>query len=210
MTAAALAAEIRRRVPGQGRFIAALAGPPGAGKSTLAGRLVAELGRGARLVPMDGFHYDNAVLDARGLRARKGAPETFDAAGFVAMVRRLRAAGDTGDNTGGEVAIPVFDRAADLSRAAADVVTDDDRILVIEGNYLLLDRAPWTALHGLFDLTVFLSVPEAELERRLIRRWLDHGLDPDAARARALSNDMPNAALILRESIPADLTVTPV
>ena len=197
MTPDGLAQEIRRRAKGQGRFIAALAGAPGAGKSTLAATLVAELGTGARLIPMDGFHLDNAVLDARGLRAVKGAPQTFDAAGFVNLMQRLR--------VGGEVAIPVFDRAADLARAGAETVTDADRILVVEGNYLLLDQAPWRDVP--YDLTVFLDVPKPELERRLVQRWLRHGMAPDAAQARALSNDIPNAQLVLRHSRGADLTV---
>jgi pantothenate kinase len=197
MTPAELAKDIRRRAAGQGRFITALAGAPGAGKSTLAAAVVAELGAGARLVPMDGFHLDNAVLDARGQRAVKGAPQTFDAAGFVSLMQRLRA--------GGEVAIPVFDRAADLARAGADIVTDADRLLVVEGNYLLLTQSPWRDVS--YDLTVFLDVPERELERRLIQRWETYGYAPDAARARALSNDIPNARLVLAQSRPADITV---
>ena len=114
---------------------------------------------------MDGFHYDDAVLDARDLRSRKGAPETFDAAGFIHLMRRLR--------TEPEVAIPIFDRAMELSRAAADVVGPMDRLLVVEGNYLLLDENPWPELAPLFDLTVWIEVPEAELDRRLVARW-DH------------------------------------
>ena len=158
MTPMALAAEIRLRASGRGRFITALAGAPGAGKSTLAEAVVAALGAEARVVPMDGFHYDDAVLNARGLRARKGAPETFDVQGFLTLMQRLRA--------GGEVAIPVFDRALELSRAAADIVSDAHRLLVVEGNYLLLDEAPWTGLAPYFDLTGFIEVPEAELDRR--------------------------------------------
>lgn len=199
-TAAALAGTIRDRA-GAGRFIVAIAGPPGAGKSTLAAAVVAALGPGARLVPMDGFHYDNAVLIARGLLPRKGAPETFDAAGFVALIRRLR-------TDEAEVAIPVFDRAADLGRAGAEVVRPEDRILIIEGNYLLLDEPPWDALAPLFDLTVALEVAEEELERRLVRRWRDHGLSPEAAEQRARSNDLPNARRMREGSRPADLTIS--
>jgi pantothenate kinase len=181
------------------RFITAIAGAPGAGKSTLAEAVVAELGLGARLVPMDGFHYDNFVLEPRGLLPRKGAPETFDAAGFVAMVARLR--------QGEEVAIPVFDRSVEFSRAAADLVSEEDRLIVVEGNYLLLEEAPWSRLAPFFDMTVFLNVPEAELERRLIRRWLDHGYDTEAARAKALSNDIPNARRVARSSRSADVVI---
>lgn len=194
---AALAAAIRARAGGRGRFITAIAGPPGAGKSTLATGVAAALGHGARVVPMDGFHYDNAVLARRGLLPRKGAPETFDLDGFAVLLRRLRA--------GDAAAIPVFDRAADLSRAAADVVAAEDRLLVVEGNYLLLDEPGWRDLAPLFDLTVAIVVPEAELERRLVRRWRDHGLDAAAAAARAQANDLPNARRVVAGSRPADL-----
>lgn len=199
MTPEALADEIRRRAEGRGRFITALAGPPGAGKSTLAAALAAELGAGARVVPMDGFHYDDAVLVARGLRSRKGAPETFDVAGLLTLMGRLR--------DGGEVAIPIFDRTLELSRAAADVVTDGDRLLIVEGNYLLLDEAPWTGLLPSFDLTVFIEVPETELDRRLLERWAHHGKTPAEARAWIDGNDMPNIRRVTRGSRPADLVV---
>lgn len=204
MTPEALAGVIRqraagKRASGQGRFITALAGPPGAGKSTLAEAVVGALGAGARVVPMDGFHLDNQVLDARGLRARKGCPESFDALGFVHLIRRLRAED--------EVVIPVFDRGLDLARAGGDVVRDEDKLLIVEGNYLLLDAAPWADARPLYDLTVALDVPEAELERRLIRRWLDHGHDPAGAEARALSNDIPNARRVLRDSVAAEIVI---
>lgn len=201
MTPQALAEEIRRRADGRGRFITALAGPPGAGKSTLAAAVVAALGPGARVVPMDGFHYDDTVLIARGQRARKGAPETFDVAGFLNLMRRLR------DDTETEVAIPVFDRTMELSRAGADIVTPDDQFLVVEGNYLLLDENPWTALGDYFDMTVFLDVPEAELERRLIQRWLDHGKTEAEAVAWIASNDLPNALRVTRGSRTADAVI---
>lgn len=198
MTPEALAAEVRRRA-GTGRFVVALAGPPGAGKSTLAEGLAAALQPGARVVPMDGFHYDNAVLDARSLRKVKGAPETFDVAGFLHLMQRLRA--------GGDVAIPVFDRSIDLARAGADVVTDADRFLVVEGNYLLLNEAPWTDLAPFFDLTVFLDVPEAELERRLVQRWLGYGRSPQDAHDWTWSNDIPNARRVVRGARPADVVI---
>jgi pantothenate kinase len=197
MTPDGLAALIRERAQGKGRFITALAGAPGSGKSTLAHDVVAALGAGARVVPMDGFHYDDAVLNARGLRHRKGAPETFDALGFVHLIQRLRA--------GEEVAIPVFDRSMELSRAAADVVTDQDQFLVVEGNYLLLDQSPWTALTPLFDLTVFLDVPLAELDRRLVARWAHYGKTPDEARAWIDGNDMPNIKTVINHSRDADV-----
>ena len=199
MTPAMLAQEICRRAEGQGRFITALVGAPGAGKSTLAAALVAELGAGARVVPMDGFHLDNPVLEARGLLARKGCPESFDALGFVHIVQRLA--------TEAEVVIPVFDRKLDLARAGGDVVRAEDRLLIVEGNYLLLNAAPWTLARPQYGLTIALDVAEAELERRLIQRWIDHDHTPEAARARALSNDIPNARRVLGESDPAEIVI---
>ena len=200
MTPAQLADKIRRKVQNtQGRFIAALAGPPGAGKSTLAAAVVEALGPDARVVPMDGFHFDDAILNARGQRSRKGAPETFDVAGYRHLLSRLR------DED--EVAIPVFDRLLELSRGSADLVTKDHRILVTEGNYLLLNESPWTDLADFFDLTVMIDVPESELDRRLLERWAFFGKTPEAARAWIDGNDMPNIRRVTRGSVPADITV---
>ncbi|WP_186418830.1 nucleoside triphosphate hydrolase [Bosea sp. CS1GBMeth4] len=194
-----LAARIVARARGLRRIVVALAGPPGAGKSTLGERLLAALPAGeAALVPMDGFHFDNAVLDAMRLRDRKGAPETFDCAGLAATLKRIRA---------GEapVAVPVFDREADLARAGAAMVPAEARYVLVEGNYLLLDRAPWSGLAPLFDLTVFLDVPMAELERRLLARWADLGRGEQAARAWVEGNDLPNARLVIAGSRRADI-----
>ncbi len=200
MSPAELATEIRRRADqSQGRFIAALAGPPGAGKSTLAEALVEALGADARVVPMDGFHYDDAILNARGQRNRKGAPETFDVAGYRNLLSRLRAED--------EVAIPVFDRALELSRGSADLVTKDHRILVTEGNYLLLNESPWTDLAGFFDLTVFIDVPEAELDYRLLDRWAFYGKTKQEARDWIDGNDMPNIRRVTQGSRAADIVV---
>jgi pantothenate kinase len=200
--AAALPAPTRARPAVAARFLVAIAGPPGAGKSTVSDALLAALeaaapGRAA-LVPMDGFHYDDAVLEARGLLARKGAPETFDVDGFAAMLARIRAGGR-------EVAVPVFDRNLELSRAGARIVGPEAGIVVVEGNYLLLDEAPWRDLAGSFDFTVFLDVPEAELRRRLVERWLGYGFDPAAARLKAEGNDLANAARVLRARRTPDL-----
>lgn len=181
------------------RRLIAIAGAPASGKTTLAAELAEALGARAILVPMDGFHLDNRILDARGLRPRKGAPQTFDGAGFVHMIRRL-ASED-------EVVIPVFDRTRDIAIAGASVVGPETEIAVVEGNYLLLDEEPWRALRPLWDLSVYLKVPEDTLRARLIQRWLDHGLNPQAAEARATSNDLPNALHIARHSSEADIVL---
>lgn len=197
-----LASDLRERAHGQDRFIIAIAGPPGAGKSTFSDALFAALDRrepgSAVVVPMDGYHFDNIVLGERGLLARKGAPETFNVSGLACDLGRIRAGG-------GEVAVPVFDRALDLARGNARFVRPAHRLVLVEGNYLLLDAPPWNALAPLFDLTLMLRVPEAELRRRLVERWLTHGLDASAALTRAEENDIANAHLVLAGSRPADI-----
>lgn len=199
MTPVELAEIIRGRAQGKGRFLIALAGPPGAGKSTLAAELVSALGQGAKAVPMDGFHYDDAVLNARGARARKGAPDTFDAQGFFHLLKRLRVED--------EIAIPLFDRDLEISRAGADIVAAADRLLVVEGNYLLLNEAPWPEAAALFDLTVWIDVAEDELDRRLQARWAQYGKTPAEARAWIDSNDLPNIRRVTQNSRAADVTI---
>ena len=188
--------------PSGGRCLIALAGPPGSGKSSLSAPLVAELtrrGRPAALVPMDGFHLDNRILNARGLLPRKGAPETFDAAGFLALITRLK--------HGEEVIAPCFDRDRDIAIAGAVEIPASTETAVVEGNYLLFDEAPWRSLAPLWDLSVFLDVPEKELRRRLVNRWKDHGLDDRAALERAEGNDLANARRILAARLPSTMTI---
>lgn len=188
---------------GFARFIVGVAGPPSSGKSTLAAKVCEALvkaGETAAVVPMDGFHFDDAVLNARGHRPRKGAPFTFDAAGFEVLLQRIKAREP-------EIAIPVFDRTMELSRAAAYIVDANVKFIVVEGNYLLLSRPPWSGLRGLFDFTVFLAVSREELRRRLTRRWLNHGFDTAYAENWIASNDMPNIAEVLENSAPADLRI---
>lgn len=194
-----IAARIVERAHGLSRIMVALAGPPGAGKSAMSEHLLAALPAGeAALVPMDGFHFDNAVLDAMGLRQRKGAPESFDCAGLAATLRRIR----SGE---GPVAVPIFDREADLARAGAAIIPAEARIILVEGNYLLLDRAPWSELAPLFDLTIVIDVPITELERRLLARWIGLGRSEEAARAWVEGNDLPNARLVIEGSRRADI-----
>jgi pantothenate kinase len=198
---ASIAAAIFKRAGKSPRCIVAIAGPPGSGKSTLAERLLQVLPENsAAVISMDGFHYDDIVLNARGLRPRKGAPETFDYRGFAALLKRIRASEP-------EIAIPVFDRSVELSRAGAAVVGSDVKFILVEGNYLMLDEEPWSALQGLFDFSIFLDVPRGELERRLMERWRGHGKSDEDARAWIASNDMPNIERVLARRLRADLVV---
>ena len=200
---ASIAAAIFKRAAGAQRFVVAIAGPPGSGKSTLAQRLNVVLPEDASaVVPMDGFHFDDVVLDSRGLRPRKGAPETFDYAGFAALLKRIRA-GEP------EIAIPVFDRSMELSRAGASIIGSGVKFVLVEGNYLLLDEEPWSALSGLFDFSIFVDVPRGELERRLLERWRGHGKSDEDARAWIASNDLPNIERVLARRRQADLVIGP-
>ncbi|EAR52508.1 hypothetical protein OG2516_05353 [Oceanicola granulosus HTCC2516] len=181
------------------RVMVAVAGAPGSGKSTFA----AELHRRLSLqkvrcaaIPMDGFHLDNAVLEARGLKLRKGAPETFDSLGFLNAMRRLR--------EGDEVVLPIFDRTRDIAIAGAVVVEPSCQVVIVEGNYLLFNERPWLALAPLWDISARLDVPVAELRARLIQRWLSHGLSRTAATQRAERNDIPNALRVVEKSLEAD------
>lgn len=184
---------------GPQRHLVALAGPPGAGKSHLSDALLAAL-PGAALLPMDGYHLDDGLLAARGELARKGAPQTFDLDGFAVMLDRLAA------DDGREVLVPVFDRRLEISRAAARAIAPEARLILVEGNYLLLDRPGWRDLYRRFALTVMLDVPEPVLRARLAARWRD--LPADQARAKLEGNDLPNMELVLSASRPADLMLT--
>lgn len=186
------------------RLLIAIAGAPASGKSTLAEALVHALNNDAQdcaaLVPMDGFHLDNQILDERGLRSRKGAIETFDADGFAALIERLAPGGR-------DVIYPMFDRSADHAIAGAGCVRSGTRIVVIEGNYLLTDRAPWRDAAAHYDLRILVDVVEQALEERLVQRWLDHGLDKAAAIKRAHENDLVNARFVIENSCDADLVL---
>lgn len=153
----------------------------------------------AAVLPMDGFHLDDGVLETRGWRARKGAPHTFDVAGFDHLLARVAA------NTEDEIAVPVFDRSLELARAGARIIGRDVRHVIVEGNYLLLDEPHWAPLRRHFDVTVALHVPLAILSDRLSDRWAD--LSPTVRQLKIEANDLPNARLVTDKSVAAQIVI---
>ena len=174
------------------RQVLGVAGEPGAGKSTVAAQLVTALAPRAVLVPMDGFHLAQAELVRLGRADRKGAPDTFDAAGFVALLRRLREQ-RPGDPV---VYAPTFDRALEEPVAGAVPVDAAVPLVVVEGNYLLLDDGPWAQVARLLDECWYVEVAREVRLERLVARHVAFGKDAAAARAWALGPDERNAGLI--------------
>ena len=174
------------------RRILGIAGAPGAGKSTLAERLVAELGEKAVLVPMDGFHLADVALSRLGRLERKGAPDTFDAGGYVALLQRLR----TQRPQDPPVWAPLFERELEQPLAGAIEVRGDVPLVITEGNYLLLEEGPFAQVRAMLDACWFVEVPEALRHERLIARHERFGKDPRAAREWALGPDEDNARLV--------------
>jgi fructokinase len=194
-----LSARIKALAVDSNRVIVAIAGAPGSGKSTFVEKLKNSLDS-AVVVPMDGFHLDNVTLQALNLIPRKGSPESFDVDGYISLLSRIK-------ENKGSVFAPTFDRKMDLSRAGAIEIPSHAKVVLTEGNYLLLDQEPWSSLKDIFDLSVYLDVPSEILHERLIQRWLDHGLSFDDAVIRAESNDLINASLVSNHSTNSDFRI---
>lgn len=195
-------------VPTEGRAVLGIAGAPGAGKTTLATALVAAIAErhGTAYVahlPMDGFHLADAQLDRLGLRERKGAPETFDADGYAALLQRVRV------ETGRPVYAPGFERTLEQPLAGAVVVPVGARLVITEGNYLLLARDEWRQCRAGLDATWWLEVDDEERRRRLVVRHIAFGKDPEAAERWVEKVDEANAALLRASGAPeaADLVI---
>lgn len=198
--ATALAAPGRRAVLG-------IAGSPGAGKTTLAEHLVRALnGTGepwVAHVPMDGFHLADVELDRLGRRDRKGAPDTFDAAGYAALLRRLREEPDE------VVYAPGFERVLEQPIAGAIPVLPTDRLVVTEGNYLLLEAGSWARVRPCLDEVWFCATDEDERVRRLVARHEEFGKDHETAVAWVSGTDQRNADLVAATRGRADLVIPP-
>ncbi|MFF9688262.1 nucleoside/nucleotide kinase family protein [Streptomyces sp. NPDC014623] len=199
---AALTDRARRLAAGGRRRILGIAGAPGAGKSTLAARIVGELEERAVLVPMDGFHLAGAELERLGRADRKGAPDTFDAAGYAALLRRLRHPEGLDP-----VYAPAFDRALEEPVAGSVCVPADVPLVVTEGNYLLLDEGPWAPVRGLLDEAWFLDADPGLRMSRLVDRHVRFGKPRPYAERWAAGSDERNARLVERHRDRADLVV---
>ena len=202
-----LAGDLLAAVDAQaGRFMLGITGPPGAGKSTLALALTAAAAKGrgpgfAVIAPLDGFHLSNETLDSLGFRSVKGAPQTFDAAAFVASLRRLR------DEPGVALLWPDFDRAAEQTVPGAISIGPQARLVITEGNYLLLEQPPWREVRALLDRVWYVDAPVDILRRRLIERQLAGGRSEEDAIRHVDESDLRNAELVARTRPLADLAV---
>lgn len=188
---------------GQRRLLG-LAGPPGAGKSTICAALLQALGPLAAAVPMDGFHLAQSLLERLGRAQRKGAPDTFDSAGYVALLRRLRAHASQDI-----IYAPEFRRAIEEPVAGAIAIAPEVALVITEGNYLLMDAqdAPgthWHAVRALLDEVWYVQTDEALRTSRLARRHALHGRSPQAARDWMARVDSPNAQRIAATRERAD------
>lgn len=201
VTLADLVDRARRLAVSSGRVILGITGPPGAGKSTLSAALVGHIQGLAVGLPMDGFHLANSELVRLGRQSRKGAPDTFDAAGYVALLRRIK------DERTGTVYAPEFRRQIEEPIAGAIAIPPDLPLVIAEGNYLLLDTGPWAGIRELLAEAWYLDPGGEDREQWLIERHMRYGRSRDDAAAWVATTDGPNARLIATSRGRADLII---
>ncbi|MGJ7567893.1 nucleoside/nucleotide kinase family protein [Variovorax sp. GB1R11] len=193
-------ARLHDLMAGRQRKLLGLVGAPGAGKSTLAAALLEAIGADrAQVVPMDGFHLANVELQRLGRAGRKGAPDTFDSAGYVALLQRLREQRPDGDI----VYAPEFRREIEEPVAGAIAVLPGTQLVITEGNYLLHDVGPWAGAAAMLDEVWYVDIDDALREARLVRRHQQFGRSAEEARAWVDSTDAPNARLIAATRVRA-------
>ena len=190
---------LRRRLAPERRTILGIAGAPGSGKSTFAAWLQEQFSPGtAVVVPMDGFHLGNAIIEGTPLRERKGAIDTFDGGGYLSLLRRLARRDEA------VVYAPEFRRTLDEPVAASIAVPADVPLVITEGNYLLAEQEPWKEVRAQLDEVWFLETPPALRLQRLVDRHISFGMERDAAVAWANGPDEANARLIQATRPAAD------
>lgn len=190
---------LRRRLTPGTRTILGIAGAPGSGKSTFAAWIQQQFAPGSALVvPMDGFHLGNAIIDGTPLRTRKGAIDTFDAGGYLSLLRRLVRRDES------VVYAPEFRRTIDEPVAASIAIPAEVPLVITEGNYLLVEQEPWKEVRAQLDEVWFVDTPPALRLSRLVARHVEFGMQPEAAQAWASGPDETNAVLIQATRPAAD------
>jgi pantothenate kinase len=185
------------------RYFISLAGPPASGKSTISEKINNDLnskGYQSSILQMDGFHLDDQILKDQNLISKKGAPETFDVMGLISFLSRLQIEP--------EVIVPIFDRSLELSRSSATIINKETKVILVEGNYLLLKSKPWDNLQKFFDVSVMISCEEKVLEKRLLDRWKSFNLSKEDTYQKVYQNDLPNGLNVLNNSSASDYILT--
>lgn len=185
-----------------GRLMICIAGAPGSGKSYICSYLLKKINYSLKqldVFEMDGFHYDDGILKKKKLINRKGSPETFDVQGLKSFIIRLKA------NEENQVVVPIFDRKLELSRASAKIIKKKIPLIITEGNYLLLNKKPWSDLQDYFDLTIMIKSSQKTLSKRLTERWKSFNFSNEIIKQKVFENDLPNARYVYANSVRADI-----
>lgn len=188
------------------RFLLGITGIPGAGKSTIAALLMKNINKVLKkevaiVVPMDGFHYHNDILVKKGLLPLKGIPETFDSSQFTTLIK------DIAMGKAERLYCPSYDRSLHNPVDNSIIIENKHKIIIVEGNYLLLDTCPWNELADLFDESWFIDTPLTTTKERLIRRHVLAGRSFEEALCKISSTDAPNAALIIKTCYKANKVI---